>query len=271
MAETITLTGDYDYSNYTYTEGNAQIFDASDASWIVANTGEDLNLYPFRVYNRDEGAKIVGGTIEGTVSQNLDWVDAYVNSAAVLVKRSPGITIEDWTISRPWDGIRLNDDSDGFLIDNAYITRARDDAVEADDGLSGTIQHSLFDGVFVGVSVQDEWTPDSSDKTVIIDNVLMRMETYTYKGEVTHGPPIKASEASPNLKMHDTVIAIEDVHHIEASGMDLVWDKIVEGSGNVFLNLSDEPLPDWYPAPPAEWTVLQGAEARSYWENEVGS
>jgi hypothetical protein len=40
---------------------------------------------------------------------------------------------------------------------------------------------------------------------------------------------------------------------------------MVESSGNVFLNLSDTPLPAKYPLPPSDWTVLQGAGARAYW------
>jgi Ca2+-binding RTX toxin-like protein len=39
----------------------------------------------------------------------------------------------------------------------------------------------------------------------------------------------------------------------------------VESHGNVFLNLSNTPLPSTYPKPPAGFTILQGQEARDYW------
>ena len=62
------------------------------------------------------------------------------------------------------------------------------------------------------------------------------------------------------------MFAIEDVTPIHISRLKLAWDNVVESHGNVFLNLSDTPLPSTYPKPPAGFTILQGQAARDYWE-----
>ncbi len=262
----IALTKDYGLKSYQYKDGNADGIDASKASWIVANTGTSINRYPFSVYDVNSGFDIIGGTVQGRVSLTMDWSDAYINSAAVLVKDAPRVEISNWEIDRPWDGIRIVESSSNFHVDNVWITRSRDDAIENDDGLSGTISNSLFDGVFVGLSIKSKSSADRSDNIVTLDNVLIHSETYLYNGKMTHGLPIKLNAKSPDLKIYNSIIAIEDVTHIGAGNMDILWDKIRAGSGNVFLNLTDDDLPKYYPEPPSGWTVLHGKAARTYWE-----
>ncbi len=268
MTNLITLMGDYGYDPYKISEISSTVIDATDASWIVANIGDDLNRYPFSVRDSYD-VTIIGGTIDGTVPLDLDWEDAYVNSAAVYVRNVANVVISDWTISQTWDAIRVrsvNDDS--FAIDHVWISDVRDDAVENDDGLSGTISNSLFDGVFVGVSLADGSTPDQTDNVVTLDNVLIRMESFQYKGELTHQSIFKVVDGiSPALSIKDCVLAIEDVNHHGQGRLAVAWDSVVSSSGNYFLNLSDDPLPDDYPLPPAGFTILQGQAARDYWNN----
>lgn len=266
MPAQVSLTQDYGYSSYRYSGRDADLIDASEASWIVANTGSSINCYPFLVDNAKAGLDVIGGTILGKVSQTLDWTQAYVNSAAVMLRNTPSASVRDWIISQPWDGIRLAGGSGGFELDGIRVSNARDDAVENDDALSGTIRDSLFDGVFSGISLGNKNTPDRSSNVVTIDGVLLRMESYLYKGELTHGSPMKMEGASPALRITNSVFAIEDVDHIGDWRLDLAWDKTIESSGNTFLNLSDTPLPSDYPMPGKGWTVLQGQAARDHWK-----
>ena len=46
----------------------------------------------------------------------------------------------------------VGDKNDEFTIDSVWLSEIRDDAIENDTGLNGTISNSLFDGVFVGIS-----------------------------------------------------------------------------------------------------------------------
>jgi hypothetical protein len=180
---TVTLTGNYGYRDYRLDRSTVDVVDASSASWTLANSGSTLNLYPFQVTNTEADIRIIGGTINGQVSLTGDWANIYVNSAAVRVAGTRDAVIEDWRISR------VNGNSDGFHIDNVWLSDVRDDAVENDNGASGRITNSLFDGVFVGVSTADRGNTDHSRSTVTLDNVLIRMESYLFKGSVTHQAP----------------------------------------------------------------------------------
>ena len=268
MTDVITLSGDYGYEPIKISGVTGTEIDATDATWIVANIGTKINLYPIQV--RDSGNVILtGGVINGQVPLDMDWRDAYVNSAAVFAGDVKQVLIQDWTISRAWDAIRLSGSaSNTFKIDNVWLTDVRDDGIENDNGMSGTVSNSLFDGVFVGISLADSGTGDQTSNVVTVDNVLIRMESYEYNGRVTHQSIFKTEAGkSPGLSIHDSVFAIEDVNHEGQGRLEIAWNSVVSSSNNYFLNLSNTPLPSDYPKPPAGFTILQGAAARAYWES----
>lgn len=266
MSETTTLKSDYGYSQFRVNNNDADVIDASEASWIVDNNGPQQNLYPFLVDGSVSGLQIFGGTIEGRVPLEMEWLKAYNNSAAVMVRDAPNAEIYDWTIDQAWDGIRIAANSNGFLIDNVMMTNIRDDAIENDYGAGGTVSNSMFDGVFSGLSMTKKALPNMASSEVTLENVMMRMESYLFKGNMTHQSPFKIESNSPSLKIYDTVIAIDDVNHIGQSRTELAWDKTIDASNNYFLNLSDDPLPSNYPLPDDGWTVLQGQAARDHWD-----
>ncbi len=263
---TKTLTGDYGYNQYRYSGGDATAIDATNATWTVANTGSQTNLYPFLVENSNTGIDLYGATIDGTVSMKAEWLDIYNNSAAFMLRDTKQADIYDLRISDAWDGVRIAGASDGFDVSNVWVSNIRDDAFENDNPVSGTIRDSLFDGVFSGISLGHKNMSNATNEVLELDNVLIRAESYLFRGEMTHQSPFKMESKSPKLKITDSVIAIDDVNHIGQSRLKMAWDKTVESSGNVFLNLSDKPLPNDYPMPGKGWTVLQGQEARDYWE-----
>ena len=105
-----------------------------------------------------------------------------------------------------------------------------------------------------------------------MDNVLIRMQSFEYKGEYTHQSIFKTElDKSPSLSIHDCVFAIENVNHEGLGRLEIAWDSVISSSNNYFLNLSDTPLPRDYPMPPAGFTVLQGAAARAYWADARGN
>jgi RTX calcium-binding nonapeptide repeat (4 copies) len=268
MPEVITLTADYGYEAYKISGLTNTTINATDASWIVANIGSQTNPYPVSV--RDSvNVTLMGGTIAGQVPLDLDWVDAYVNSAALYARDVDNILIQDWKVSQTWDAIRISGSgSDTFTIDNVWLTNVRDDGIENDNGLTGTLSNSLFDGVFVGISLSDSDTGDKTDNVVTLDNVLIRMESFQYKGELTHESIFKVEAGvSPSLNIHDSIFAIEDVNHKGQGRLEIAWNSVISASNNYFLNLSDDPLPKDYPKPPAGFIILQGAEARAFWQN----
>ena len=120
----------------------------------------------------------------------------------------------------------------------------------------------------MGISLADSDTGNQTANVVSLDNVLIRMESYLYKGEMTHQSIFKVEEGkSPGLRIHDSVFAIEDVSHRGLTRLEIAWNSVISASNNYFLNLSNTPLPADYPKPPAGFTILQGAAARAYWAN----
>ena len=265
MADFIKLTEDYAYDDYRISSIEQTTIDASEAHWIVSNWGDDVNRYPVLIDNSD-AVTLVGGTITGEVPLDLERKDIYVNSAAIFLRDTDDSLIQNWTIKGgAWDGIRIRG-SDNFTIDQVWMDEVRDDAIENDSGISGTISNSLFDNVFVGLSTADANTSNMSSNVVTIDNVLMRMKNFLHDGKMTHQSPFKVTSDSPSMEIRNSIIAIENVDHIGQGRLETAWEKTIDASGNYFLNLSDEPLPKDYPMPPEGFTVLQGEEARTFWE-----
>ncbi|ANW00256.1 right-handed parallel beta-helix repeat-containing protein [Bradyrhizobium icense] len=272
---TITLTGSHGTTPYKISGlASGTVIDAETASWIQSNSGSGSNDYPFQVYS-SSGAVLDGGTINGQIDQTSEWRTVYNdgNSAAIRTEDTPNVVIRDWRITDTWDAVRVSWNSQNFLIEDVWVTNARDDAVENDRLQTGTIRDSLFDGVFGGISIDPSSSSpvDGSDQTVTLDGVLMRMKSYLYEGEMTHSAMIKTDsatngEVTPNLVFKNNVFAIEDVNHHSYRSMFDAWDHTIQSSNNFLLNLSDTPLPDDYPMPPEGWTVLQGQEARDYWQ-----
>jgi Ca2+-binding RTX toxin-like protein len=274
---TISLSGNYGFGEKRLsTLSTGTIVDATKATFIQDNwtgDGGSNNPYPFQVV-KVSNVVILGGTILGQIDQKSDWRTVYDhgNSAGVRIEDAPNAIIRDWRISNTWDAIRVSWNSKNFLIEDVWVTNARDDAVENDRLQTGAIKDSLFDGVFGGISVDPSSSSpvDGHNETVTLDGVLMRLQPSLYEGELTHSAFIKTDSATPgtvtpNLRFINNVIAIEDpTHHSYRSLLD-AWANTVESRGNYYLNLSNTPLPKDYPMPPAGWTVLQGQAARDYW------
>ncbi|WP_046867459.1 M10 family metallopeptidase C-terminal domain-containing protein [Microvirga massiliensis] len=282
MGNTITLTKDYGQEAYKASGlADGTVIDATAASWIIDNSildGDGANAYPFRVYN-SPNVTIEGGVMHGEVSLTEDWETLYYpkegngNSVAIRVESSPNAIIQDWKIDRAFDGIRIAEGTTDFLIQNMWVTDVRDDVIENDPAMGGTIRNSLFDGVFAGISTDGD--VDGSMNTIKLDGVLMRMESYLYsragEGAVTHASPFKTDSGNPDFtpsfEIRNTVIAIENPEHESFGRLQIAWDNVTASENNVYLNLSDKPLPSNYPMPPKGFTILQGQAARDYWED----
>ena len=208
----ITLSGNYGYTVYAGRDIAAgSTIDATNASWIESNSANQMpdadtsylegsgkiNTHPFIIYSAGAGLTIKGGAIWGEVPQYSDWQYSYNNSAAIRIDGAPGVIIDDWRIDKAWDGIRIRGNSNNFLIDDVHMSNVRDDAIENDFALSGTVRDSLFDGVFVGMGLVNATNPDASGNTVTLDHVMIRSKSYLYNGEMTHGWFFKTNTDAP--------------------------------------------------------------------------
>ncbi len=227
-----------------------------------------VNPYPLKVYE-SLAAVVLGGRFDGEVPQLSEWLYTYCNSAAVGFWDSPHAGVEGLRVRRVWDGIRFARDSRLFRVEQVWLSEVRDDCVENDFLLDGTIRDSLLDGCFSAISMRspDETARGSDSATVTLAGVLIRLEPFLYEGDIKQGFPLKVNEASPEVAMYDSVIAIGDAETISPSSWNAAWSKVADCSNNLFLWTSDRPWPDQLALPPSCFRVLRGDEARSVWQD----
>jgi hypothetical protein len=282
VAETLKLSGDYGYDPYivkalppgTLIDARAARFRVANSKSAAPYSGEDcesgslpINPYPLRIYD-SPGVLLLGGRFDGEVPLESDWVFTYCNSVAVGIWDSPNVSVQDIRARQAWDAIRISRESQYFTVQDVWLSNIRDDCVEDDFLRSGLIIDVLFDGCFSGVSVRStgDRADDGSKESLTLAGVLLRLESFLYKGEMKHGAPIKADTRSPRIEVHDSVFALNDGKVLSRGQLASAWDKIGDCRNNVVLWTSDKPWPDKLPKPPACFRVMQGGEARELWE-----
>jgi hypothetical protein len=121
----------------------------------------------------------VGATVLGQASLAATWQDLKSNydGAALLMFGRDSLASYDLRADDVFDFFRPrppSGDLNGatFLLSNCYGTNIRDDAIENDHEMTGTIRDCMFDGVSMGVSIgQNEKNP--SAVTTIDDSTFI--------------------------------------------------------------------------------------------------
>jgi hypothetical protein len=279
--EPFVLTGEYGYEQQSIRDLQpGATIDARNASFTVANSRNSdpsammgcdegtlpVNRYPVVIRNCP-GVRFIGGRFNGHVPLTSDWQDTYCNSAALLVRDgTANATIEGVRARRCWDGIRFAERADGFRLKGCWLSEIRDDAVENDYLLSGTIEDCLFDGCFSGISMDPASNErDGTQETVRIDRSLIHMHAFLAKGEITHQAPVKAADQSPRLRITGSVFALASANMRGFHRLERTWRLMIESRDNMLLWLPDEPIPPALPLPPSGFKLLTGARARGYW------
>lgn len=256
--------------------------DARHATFTVANSrnphptaAEDcdhgslpVNRYPLLIAQQDRTA-VVGGLFLSRVPLESEWRASYCNSAAITFEQAPSGVVDGVRIAGAWDAIRAGRGSPNLLVANSWISNARDDAVENDFLQTATIRDTLIDDAFQGISVKprkDSVIGDASDQSVTLSGMLLRLREYAYKDERRFGALLKSDPRAPRVRMINSVVAVEygggqSYPQYWATS----WAKLADSSNNLFLWLSDAPIPDVMPLPPASFRVLKGQSARDAW------
>lgn len=217
-----------------------------------------------------------GGRIDGTVPMGSEWKATYCGSACgYRLKDSPGGKIVGARVDRSWDAFRIIY-SPGWTIEDCHVPICRDDFLEDDVQEGGTIRNVLVQGCLNGISCVPSSNPRkvTSPQTITMEKVLLRLKKFNQGGKQTHGTPFKWDTTNkaynPALVLRDCVIAIEHPGHAGKARLREAFSKVKQATNCVYLNLSDTKLPSTYPKLPAGFTLLQGANARYYW-NRVES
>jgi Ca2+-binding RTX toxin-like protein len=267
----VTLTGDYGYNEYWVRNTSNTTIDATNADWHIAakETVPSINIFD------SAGTVFNGGEFKGEISQTAEWQTIYNHFAtAFRVSNSPNTTIRNVNIDGAWDGIRFIPDdslsvsagnSNNWLIEDVRMTNIRDDAIENDFAITGTLRDSLLDGVFSAFGTVND---QSAHGVLTVDDSIIIMKDYLKDGEIVHGSPFKFNtenpENNPDLRIINSIIAVQDPSHNGMSRLKEAWANLTESSGNYYLNLSDTPFPSSYPLPPKGFTILQGQAARDF-------
>ena len=184
---------------------------------------------PISIGNDDPatGTVVVGGAVIGGLEMDATWqevktccdadglrleADGWMASFGLYVEN-----VEDGFAPRVRDGSETGSDV-GFLLDGCYMTRIRDDAVEDDDLLSGTIHDCLFDGVnrFVSARPTEGTGITNPDSVVTIDHVLIHMLPMPNEGSddgVGAGSIFKWSSAAGVVEMRHSIVYVEERSH----------------------------------------------------------
>jgi len=147
-----------------------QTVNALGASWL------QVNNWPIS-FGGGAGGCWVGGRVLGTYSQSTPW-SAFHHTGAMNIS-NPHFRVVGFRVHNIGDGIRIVAGARDFSISGVHMSFIHDDCVENDQLYSGTIEHSLFDGCYVGFSAR----PSHGD------SAEGRRNTETFRGNVVRLQP----------------------------------------------------------------------------------
>jgi hypothetical protein len=140
---------------------------------------EEVTSYPLSFGSQEatSGLAIIGGEVLGGNPRDWTWQQwedmSEVGGALFIVADGPVVSY-DLRADNVFDLFKPRPAGPDakFMIDGAYGTYVRDDAIENDVEMSGTIRQSLFDGINSGVSIGQE-TGNPHAVTRIVDSVFV--------------------------------------------------------------------------------------------------
>jgi hypothetical protein len=252
-----------------------------DASLFTSTAVGDTTATAVKVVSGNSSLGVAnvnwqGGLIIGSIPTSWDWTTTHdYGGSGVRIENSGPIEYRYVRVHNVEDGVKTREvpeygNTGSWSVHDSYFTAIRDDAVENDRFEPGSISNSLFDGVFVFYSEQNENVGTSTaiasneKDTVEVDGVLVRIYP-TNNNEVGGGKWFKIQgRGAPNHR----VLVSNSVFAIGAeprSGWYADISPSIEwvGSNNYILWLG---VPGAYQGPrPSKVTFLEGAAAEEKW------
>jgi hypothetical protein len=188
----------------------------------------DGNHYPLLFGKRGpgKGTCVLGGRVVGQQPRTLSWHAMKLGlDGDGLNFNGEGGVIDGLRVDNVEDGIGVTGgDPGGVLVSGAYLTYIRDDCIEDDAIVAVTVQDSLFDGCFGGVSERPgrgaHPAPAPPNERFVLDRVLLRLQPMPYDAAKAHCPAnardglgsgalFKWSPAANRLVVSDSVLLVE--------------------------------------------------------------
>jgi len=232
------------------------------------------------------GTCVLGGVVDGSIDPTLGWqyVHDSISGFGYRVFNTGNIAIDRIRVHNVEDGFKPREcdssqpvcpdfiNTGTFAMSRAYMTGIRDDSIENDEFMAGSITDSLFDGVWTFLSEQLQGTTSTSSatigpnepNTITIDGDLVRLaitnggETgagkwFKYQGAVAHHTPV----------ISNSIFAVDAQPRLGWSSLDLPAGTVWNGTNNYILWLG---TPGGYGGPmPAGVTFLEGQAALDKW------
>ena len=170
----------------------------------------------------------VGGTYRLTVDDTVStstYTASPTNAWSTIWHHDGGVTTKYGQARWIWDGLsishvgdafNISDGSQDFEIRNVHLSDVRDDCVQNDKFLAGTVRDSFLDGCYVAFSARASGTvPDGSANTWSIRNNLVWVKPMwsVYKGDSPgNGEIFKWDKANlaktPKLVFRDNIVRV---------------------------------------------------------------
>jgi len=232
---------------------------------------EEVTSYPLSFGSQEatSGLVVIGGQVLGRNPREWTWQQwedmSEVGGALFIVADGPVVSY-DLRADNVFDLLkpRPGGPDAKFLIDGAYGTYVRDDAVENDVEMSGTIRHSLFDGINSGVSIGQE-TGSAHAVTRIIDSVFVfrAMPNERASDGLGHAAMFKQLGAGRVVMRRDTVCYTEspiDTDRLR-NWMPGTYEDVTVALGPGFVGRYPRPVPHGVTIT-RDWSVCDAAIAR---------
>lgn len=261
-SECLARSGPVDVVNGPQLEGlrrpsvaNGTIFDATTAVW--AGLDDRGDPVPWTVTLRDgvtgRGSCWFGGEINGPwddTDPDVSWEDPYHHSGGMTIELAD-FFIEGVRIDNQGDGIRTY--GPDIRVSRAHLTDIHDDCIENDDSHALTVEDTLLDGCYSGLSARPftDSAPDGSDNVWTVIDSLIRLEPQptVFKGAAPgHGGFFKWDDEgrSPRLALHDTVLRADQVPNHGTLGIPDGLE-FASCSNNTMVWLGDGEFPEELP------------------------
>lgn len=229
---------------------------------------------------------ILGGVVNGHIPLDWNWTVTHDYGGAgdrlVFTKQA---TVDGTRIHNVEDGVKWRErvvsgteivpylNTAKFMIRNTYMSGIRDDAVENDDFLSGTVEDSLFDGIWTFMSEQlqnpgpNTTLGTDEDQYINVNRVFVRLYT-TNGGEIGGGKWFKwqgDTQPQHKLRITDSVFAVDKQPRSGWSSLSIPAGTAWFGT-NYILWLGEA---GQYGGPkPSGVIFMEGQQARDKW-NQV--
>jgi hypothetical protein len=225
-------------------------------------------------------------------TQNAPEDQPYVNSAAILMdsgltnKPSTTQIVERVRLVNVWDGIRFASYEGNHIstpgkynniVNQCWLDGILDDAFENDHDQGCEIIESLIENFFELISARkNDGIDRSTTDTIVITDCLLKIAPRVYnkpnyKWSGTYfNCPYKHTATSPNIKMQNTILAIEGIPNPEPGKIgqwSSMWNKFSDLGGNKILYLSGDIMPssDMIGVIPSGFEQLTGEAAQTMW------